>query len=205
VGTVVSASPGAEILDVCTGTGETAVCLQERYPAAVVTAVDFSEPMLRRLSEKVSVLGAEAHRVRPVAGDAAFLPFGDAVFDVVTVTFAMRNLSHAPERLPGVLREFRRVLRPGGCFFCLETSRPRSAAWRWLFHAVTAFFVAPVGYVFSGEREGYAYLSSSIRRFMSAEALAEEMAASGFESVGFRRLMGGAVAMHWGRRPGLSG
>lgn len=195
---------GGYVLDVCSGTGETAIYLRERYPGVMVTALDFSEPMLRRLVSKPAVASGG---IRAVLGDAGRLPFGADRFDLVTVSFATRNLSAAPGGLDHIFREFLRVLRPGGWYVNLETSQPRFAAWRWIFHGMTGAFVAPVGRIFAGGdgEEGYDYLSRSIRGFMDADALAERMRDAGFETVAFERLLGGVAAIHRGRKAGAPG
>jgi demethylmenaquinone methyltransferase/2-methoxy-6-polyprenyl-1,4-benzoquinol methylase len=94
------------------------------------------------------------------------------------------------------LREFNRVLKPGGRFVNLETSQPASGAFRWLFHLYVKLFVKPVGSLISGSKAGYGYLANTIPRFYRAEQLAAIMEEAGFTISGVRRLTLGAAAIH---------
>lgn len=179
-------------LDLCCGTGETAALLRRRAPTgtAIITA-DFSLPML-----------LEGRRRRPgaltraAAAEAAALPFPGGTFGLVTVTFAARNLDSRPGLLAASLAEIRRVIRPGGALVNLETSRPASAPIRWILDLWAGRAVPPLGRLLSGEREGYRYLSSSIRRFRPADELAAAMIEAGFTGVGWRPLLFGVAAVH---------
>jgi demethylmenaquinone methyltransferase/2-methoxy-6-polyprenyl-1,4-benzoquinol methylase len=186
------AAGGGPWLDLCCGTGETAALLGRRAPAGTkVVAADFSLPMLR-----------EGRRRRPgalsraAAAEAASLPFPDGTFGLVVITFAARNLDSRPGLLETSLAEIQRVLRPGGALVNLETSRPSLPPVRWALDLWTAGAVPPIGRLLSGERAGYAYLSSSIRHFRPAAGLAEMMLRTGFSAVGWRPLLFGTAAIH---------
>jgi demethylmenaquinone methyltransferase / 2-methoxy-6-polyprenyl-1,4-benzoquinol methylase len=179
-------------LDLCGGTGETAGLLRRRATVGTeVVAADFSLPML-----------LEGQRRRPLAltravcAEATALPFADCTFGLVTITFAARNLDSRPGLLDASLAEVRRVLRPGGALVNLETSRPPAAPIRWILDGWAAHAVPPIGRLLSGELSGYAYLSSSIRRFRPAAELAELMLRAGFSAVGWRPLLFGTAAIH---------
>ena len=188
---------GERWLDVCSGTGETAAYLQ-RYAdsrASVVTA-DFSLPMTR-----VAVQKHEAKQIAMTLADAKQLPYPDDTFDVVIITFATRNINNSRDGLLKHLREFRRVLKPGGRFVNLETSQPKSRLIRWLFHLYIRITVKPLGSFISGSKSGYAYLSYTIPRFYSAEEFARMLSDAGFMNASFERLTLGLAAIHRAIKP----
>ena len=181
-------------LDVCSGTGEMAQSLSRHAEDGVkITSVDFSPPMLSKAQKKknqadILLVEAEARR----------LPFPEESFDLVTISFATRNISSSKDYLTSHLREFLRVLRPGGRFVNLETSQPPSSVVRKLFHMYVKTFVKPVGSLISGTKTGYAYLSRTIPGFYDPEELSDLMRAAGFETVTYQRLLFGVAAIHRG-------
>ena len=179
-------------LDLCSGTGEMAALLSRRSPAGTaVISADYSVPMLRE-----GVRRRGAGKLIPAAASADALPFPDASFGLVTVTFAARNLWSHGGLFAGSLREIRRVLRPGGIFLNLETSQPGSAPVRGVLHAYVEGIVGRLGKMLTGERNGYAYLSGSIRSFPGPGELASEMEEAGFSHVIWKELMFGVAAIH---------
>jgi demethylmenaquinone methyltransferase/2-methoxy-6-polyprenyl-1,4-benzoquinol methylase len=134
----------------------------------------------------------KAPEIEWVRGDALALPFEDESFDATTVGFGVRNV----EDLQAALRELRRVLRPGGRLAILEITTPVGALAR--FYRLWFDRVIPLlGKVLPGGA-AYTYLPASVRRFPVPEALADLLAAEGFENVRFRRFAGGIVALHVG-------
>jgi len=187
---------GARWLDVCSGTGEMAQNLSRRAGEGVeIVALDFSLPMLAQARAK-----AMARPVEFVLGDVKRLPFPDGAFDLVTISFATRNINLSREVLTATYAEFRRVLGPGGRFVNLETSQPRAAIVRALFHAYVKILVKRIGTRISGSRAGYAYLATTIPRFYGPAELAGILKEAGFASVSAKALMFGAAAIHIARR-----
>jgi demethylmenaquinone methyltransferase/2-methoxy-6-polyprenyl-1,4-benzoquinol methylase len=178
-------------LDVCSGTGEMAQNLARLAPPGTkVIALDFCQLMLLKASAK-SVLEAAL-----VMADAKSLPFASDRFDLITISFATRNLNLSKDILRGTFQEFRRILKPGGRFINLETSQPKLPVVRRLFHLYVKTIVKPVGYRLSGSRAGYAYLSATIPRFFPAQELAGLLGQAGFRTVTFQPLFLGAAAIH---------
>lgn len=184
---------GALWLDVCSGTGDMARELRRRArPDTRIVALDFCRPMLE---ESV----ARAVREGPfefVLADVKSLPFPSGIFDLITISFATRNIHLSRRVLTETFGEFRRVLKPDGRFVNLETSQPRFGPVRFLFRTYVRTIVLPLGRRISGSKAGYAYLSSSIPKFYPAEELAAILRKAGFSKVEFRRLLFGASAIH---------
>ncbi|MFC1629136.1 ubiquinone/menaquinone biosynthesis methyltransferase [Gemmatimonadota bacterium] len=185
---------GGNWLDVCTGTGETAAYLSRYAPVGTeVFAADFSMPMLMHAAGSS---GRET--VHFSAADADQLPFPDATFDLVTISFATRNINTSRSALQRRLVEFRRVLKPGGRFVNLETSQPGSRILRIVVHGYVGTVVRPLGGMISGSRAAYSYLSETIPRFYPADEFARIISDAGFTDVRSTPLFFGVAAIHQG-------
>jgi len=183
---------GTHWLDVCTGTGETVNYLARNSSSSInIYAADFSLPMLTEARKKPC-----GDRIQFALSDINLLPFPDNTFDLITISFATRNINTSRKSLENAFREFHRVLKPGGKFINLETSQPKNPVIRWLFHLFIKIFVKPVGSLISGSKSGYTYLSQTIPRFYHAEELATILESAGFKTVTFQRLLLGAAAIH---------
>jgi len=187
-----AARGGSVWVDLCTGTGETAAYLLRLAPPDTsVIAVDFSREMLTVAAET-----GHLPSDRLIEADVSRLPFADNSVDVITISFATRNINLSRERLIDTFREFHRILKPGGTFINLETSQPSLAIVRLFFHLYIRAFVRAIGGLISGSSPAYAYLSHTIPRFYNAQTLREILLESGFARVDFKRLMLGAGAIH---------
>lgn len=185
-----------EWVDMCTGTGEMAICLRSLAPDGTrVRAVDFSCAMLAEARKK-----PEAERIDFVRAGIMALPFPDESIDLVTMSFATRNVNLSREVLIKSFAELHRVLKPGGLFVNLETSQPDSAFVRKCFHLYVRLLVKPLGRLISGSGVAYAYLSRTIPRFYTAGELTGIMREAGFGQVCFRPLLLGAAAIHEARK-----
>jgi len=186
---------GDRWMDVCSGTGEMAANLRALAPAsALVVSLDFCPPMMAQAVAKPA-----GRAISFVLGDVKALPFADGSLDLITLSFATRNINLSRPVLVRTFAEFRRVLRPGGRYVNVETSQPRPRVVRALFHAYIKLAVRRIGTMISGSRDGYAYLGSTIPRFYTAEELAAILREAGFSEVRFKRLMFGAAAIHLAR------
>lgn len=179
-------------LDVCCGTGEMTMCLSKlSKKKAKVIAIDFSLPMMRKAMEN-----SNAKQIVFTQADVTRLPFQNNTFDVITISFATRNLNVSSNNLSRCLGEFYRVLKSGGQFINLETSQPKINLIRTLFHLYVKSTVKPIGSLISGNNNAYNYLSSSMQKFYDPYELSAKIKQSGFTKVTFKRLMFGAVAIH---------
>ena len=191
---IAAASGGGEWADMCTGTGEMAVYLSRLAPKGTkIYAIDFSSPMMAEATKK-----PEAEHIKFVISDIRALPFPDDSFNLITMSFATRNINLSKDILIQSFAEFYRVLKPGGRFVNLETSRPPFSPVRRCFHLYVKLFVGPIGSLISGCRTGYTYLAKTIPRFYAAEELADIMRRAGFEKITFKHLLFGAAAIHQG-------
>ncbi len=180
-----------EALDACCGTGDMTELLSRRLPAGSrVAGADFNAAMLSRARARLP--GLEFFEA-----PASALPFPDGEFDLVTISFATRNLASSPEGLAASLREFLRVLRPGGTFVQIESSVPASAFVRFFFRLyVRATISFAAALLPRDSRAAYRYLGSSVLTFMDADAMSRELLSAGFTRARYERLFPGAVAVH---------
>jgi demethylmenaquinone methyltransferase / 2-methoxy-6-polyprenyl-1,4-benzoquinol methylase len=189
---ILAAPHGGSVLDLCCGTGDVVFHLLRTDPSLHVTGVDFCPPMLEK---------ARARGTREARGDATFveadvmvLPFEDRSFDGATMGFSMRNVVD----IDATLREIRRVLRPGAKFVNLDMSKAPNALWKACFNLYFYRIVPLIGGLVGGSRTAYTYLPQSLTHHPNAEALRDRFTAAGFRDSGFVRLMGGAIAIHYG-------
>jgi demethylmenaquinone methyltransferase/2-methoxy-6-polyprenyl-1,4-benzoquinol methylase len=183
-----------DVLDVATGTADLALALRRARPTARVVGVDFSEAMLARGRAKAARQGVD---VRLEVGDGTDLPYPDASFDAVTIAYGLRNFAD----VDAGLREFRRVLRPGGRLVVLEFPPPPRGAFGRLFRFYFTRVMPVVGGLVSGRRSAYAYLPASVLAFPAPDALAERMRSAGFVGVHYRLQTFGVSALHRGDVP----
>lgn len=190
VGRVRRHAPKA-ILDLATGSGDVAFALARGIPSADrILGMDFCLPMLEEAERKrLAVPRAASIEFRP--GDILALPLPDETFDVVTISFGLRNLA---DRDRG-LREMRRVLKPGGHLFVLEFSQPY--AWfRPVYYFYLTRILPRVAGLITGDRAAYDYLNCTIGEFPDRDALSQEFTRAGFSRVTGAPLTFGIVALH---------
>jgi demethylmenaquinone methyltransferase / 2-methoxy-6-polyprenyl-1,4-benzoquinol methylase len=183
--------PGERVLDVATGTGDLAFLEQAAVgPQGQVVGVDSCAPMLQVARRR------QRGAVEFQEGDAMDLRFPDASFDVVTIGFGLRNVADRGQ----ALREFRRVLRPGGRLMVLDFSTPTSTVLKGV-HDLLYFVLMPaVGWAFAWHRDAHHYTSDSIRTWMSRDGLRTAMLESGFADARYVSLSSGFATVHFGLR-----
>jgi demethylmenaquinone methyltransferase/2-methoxy-6-polyprenyl-1,4-benzoquinol methylase len=141
------------------------------------------------------------HHSRPevplLAGDALALPFADASFDAVTISFALRNIADAD----GALREMARVTRPGGRLVVCEFSHPTVAPFRTVYMSYLMRALPEVARRVASNPDAYVYLAESIRAWPDQAGMAARIGANGWGKVAWRNLTGGVVALHRAIRP----
>ena len=179
--------PGQRVLDLAAGTATSSAALARS--GASVVGCDFSLGMLR---------AAKPHDgVELVAGDALRLPFADATFDAVTISFGLRNTAD-PDR---ALAELLRVTRPGGRLVVCEFSHPTWAPFRTVYVEYLMRALPAVARQVSSDPAAYEYLAESIRAWPDQAGLAARLQQAGWADVAWRDLTGGIVALHRATRP----
>ena len=179
----VDAKHGERILDIAAGTGTSSEPWADQE--IEVVPADFSLGMLR-----------VGRRRRPdmafTAADAMRLPFADESFDVVTMSFGLRNVADTEV----ALREFLRVTKPGGRLLVCEFSQPVNKVFRTVYSNYLMRALPPVARRTSSNPESYVYLAESIRAWPPQGELAGAIEAAGWQQVGWTNLTGGVVALH---------
>jgi demethylmenaquinone methyltransferase/2-methoxy-6-polyprenyl-1,4-benzoquinol methylase len=203
--------PGQRALDLCCGTGDLALALARR--GAQVAGLDFSEQMLdaaqrRDSRSRTQEPEAEPHASRSpqhgspsprfVRGDAQRIPFPDNSFDIVTIGYGLRNLANWEMGL----REMRRVANPGGRLVVLDFGKPDNALWRGLYFGYLKLFVPWLGRIFCGSAGAYAYILESLKHYPAQHAVAAKMRELGLANVRVISLLGGAMSINYGEKPG---
>jgi demethylmenaquinone methyltransferase/2-methoxy-6-polyprenyl-1,4-benzoquinol methylase len=188
---VANVGEGSRVLDIAGGTGDLALAFSKKVGATgKVVHTDINEAMLRTGRERLLDAGV----VLPtLVCDAEKLPFPDGHFDVVTVAFGLRNMTHKDV----ALKEMNRVLKPGGKLLVLEFSqvaKPLRKAYDWY-----SFNVLPrLGKAVAGDDASYRYLAESIRMHPTQDQLKALMKEGGFGHVDYHNMTGGVVALHVG-------
>ena len=179
----VEPKPGERILDVAAGTGTSSVPFAEA--GAFVAALDLSLGMLTVGKQRLPHMSF-------LAGDALRLPFRDASFEAVTMTFGLRNV----EDPAAALSEMARVTRPSGRLVICEFSTPSWPPFRRLYDGYLAAALPRIASIVSSNPAAYEYLAESIQAWPDQQGLAEMITAAGWRDVGWRNVSGGIVALH---------
>lgn len=183
---------GYDYLDVAGGTGDIAFRIHKAIGGqGKITVCDINASMLEvgqdRAIDKGIVEGMEW-----VEGNAEKLPFEDNSFDVYTIAFGLRNVTHIDD----ALREAHRVLKPGGRFFCLEFSHVKEPMIAKIYDAFSFKVIPRIGQLVAKDKDSYQYLVESIRAFPEQEELRKRLIAAGFGRASVRNLTFGVSAIH---------
>ena len=189
---VAAVRPGQRVLDLAGGTGDLARLFAARVgPTGVVVHTDINGAMLAEGRDKLLDRGVALPTVQC---NAEALPFPDRSFDVVSIAFGLRNVTHKEV----ALAEMCRVVRPGGIALVLEFSQvaaPLKPAYDWY-----SFNVLPrLGKLIARDEASYRYLAESIRVHPDQVTLQAMMEHAGFDRVEYHNLTAGVVAVHIGR------
>jgi demethylmenaquinone methyltransferase/2-methoxy-6-polyprenyl-1,4-benzoquinol methylase len=182
---IIAPAPGMQILDLAAGPGSSSEPLHKA--GATVFATDFSEGML-----------AVGRKSRPYLNfskaDALNLPFEDNRFDVVTISYGLRNTVDYPK----ALAEARRVTKPGGRMVVVEFSHPTWRPFRTIYTEYLMKALPVIARRTSSNPDAYVYLAESIRAWPDQQGLASAMEKVGWGQISWKNLTGGVVAVHSG-------
>lgn len=170
------------ILDLCTGTGDLAQILKEKYPEAKIIGVDFSPKMLEIASQKCP-------DIEFLEADCTNLPFEDESFDLCTISFGLRNI----EDMEKALTEIYRVLKKDGIFVNLDLGKPNKF-FNLFLKPYMYLWVALLGKVFHGDETPYKYLAASNETFPAPAELIKIYEKIGFSNVKNKNYLFGQIA-----------
>jgi demethylmenaquinone methyltransferase / 2-methoxy-6-polyprenyl-1,4-benzoquinol methylase len=179
------------LLDLGTGTGDIAYEIKKQYPRARVIASDFTFEMIAVGRER-----ATNRQLIWVIADAQNLPFASNSVRGVISGYLLRNV---PDCLAAIQEQYR-VVMSGSKMVSLDTTPPKQNLLKPFIELYLRYGIPLLGKLVAGDSEAYTYLPDSTRRFVSAEALAQNMKEAGFERVDFVRRMFGTMAIHWGKK-----
>jgi demethylmenaquinone methyltransferase/2-methoxy-6-polyprenyl-1,4-benzoquinol methylase len=183
------------VLDVAIGTGEVAMAICRRHPGLRVVGIDFSPAMLAMGRKKIAARGL-ARRIGMAAGDGRRLPIRSGSVDAVTISFGIRNIEEKEQ----VLREFHRVLKPGGQLLIMEFSFPDSKVIGPLYRFYFNHLLPPLGNWLSGTDYAYSYLADSVNDFPVDREFLRMIGQAGFSDLGVRKLTSGIAKIFSGRK-----
>jgi demethylmenaquinone methyltransferase/2-methoxy-6-polyprenyl-1,4-benzoquinol methylase len=182
--------PGEAVLDVASGTADLALAFAKQAGAATVWQTDINEAMLKVGRDRLANEGL----ITPNAlADAEKLPFTSESFDVVTVAFGLRNMTHKDI----ALSEMTRVLKPGGRLLVLEFSKVHKSLEK-AYDAYSFGLLPKIGKWVAKDEASYQYLAESIRMHPDQETLKQMMSEAGLSNVEYWNLAAGVVALHRG-------
>jgi demethylmenaquinone methyltransferase/2-methoxy-6-polyprenyl-1,4-benzoquinol methylase len=188
--------PGLKYLDVAGGTGDIAFRIRRAAGPTPITIFDMNAHMLE-VGRDRAINRGWLNDFEFVTGNAESLPFPDSSFDVYTIAFGLRNVTH----IDTALKEAARVLRPGGRFFCLEFSHVQEPLLAKAYDLYSFNVIPKIGGLVANDEASYQYLVESIRKFPKQKDLAKRMEAAGLKNTRFDNLTGGIVAIHQGLKP----
>lgn len=185
---------GNSVLDIAGGTGDLSYAFAKRVGASGhVVLADINESMLKVGRDRLADRGVVGN-LEVVQANAEFLPFPDNHFDVVTIAFGLRNVTHKDV----ALAEMHRVLKPGGRLLVLEFSKPRNELLSKAYDLYSFKALPIMGRLVTQDADSYQYLAESIRKHPDQDTLKAMLEDAGFPRVSFHNMTGGVVALHRG-------
>lgn len=186
--------PGQKILDLAGGTGDlTAKFSRLVGDSGEVVLADINDSMLKVGREKLRNKGL-VNNIRYVQANAEALPFPDNYFDLITIGFGLRNVTHKEQALASMYR----ALKPGGRLLVLEFSKPTNVVMSKLYDFYSFKVLPKMGQLVAKDSDSYQYLAESIRMHPDQDTLKAMMETVGFEQVTYHNLTQGVVALHRG-------
>lgn len=186
--------PGHKVLDLAGGTGDLAAKFADKVgDSGQVILADINQSMLNVGRDKL-IDNGYGNKVQFAQVNAEALPFEDNSFDIITIAFGLRNVTHKEKALSSMLR----ILKPGGRLLVLEFSKPEQP-WLSKVYDTYSFSLLPaMGKLLVNDSDSYKYLAESIRMHPDQDSLKQIMLQAGFDEVEYHNMTGGIVALHRG-------
>lgn len=184
-------APGRRALDVCCGTGDVVLALARS--SVETCGLDFSPAMLA-VARKRAAGESKAASPPPLLlrGDALSLPFLDDQFDLVTISYGLRNLAN----VQAGLEEMWRVTKPGGQILVLDFGKPVNRCWRWMYFQYLRWVVPVFGKVLCGDSAAYAYILKSLLHYPAQAGVAHSLTMLGCQHVRIHNFLGGVMSIN---------
>ena len=184
--------PGERALDLCCGTGDIAFAMTNA--GAQVIGLDFSAPMLLVAQRRQPL--THRNTLCWIRADALRVPFRDEQFDIVTISYGLRNLASWEQGLS----EMRRIAKFGGRVLVLDFGQPENLVWRALYLGYLKAIVPMFGKVFFGDTDTHSYILESLKHYPGQNAVADKMRDMGFKETKALNLLGGIMSINFGRK-----
>lgn len=184
---------GLNVLDLATGTGDLALVLGKQPSVKKVTGLDLSKGMIEFGIKKVTERKLD-QKVFLMIGDAVNIPSADQNFDLVTISFGIRNFSSAQNSLNDIYR----VLKPQGRLMIMEFSIPKNPIFRAIYFFYFRTLLPFIGNIISGHKDAYTYLNKTVEDFPYGEAFLSMMRQSGFKNLKALPLTFGIATLYIG-------
>lgn len=181
------------IVDIATGTGDVAISMAVNIPNSQIVGIDLSKEMLKVVQQKIECLSIKPN-IKLLCEDAENLSLSSNSFDVVTVSFGIRNF----ENIDKGLSEYHRILKEGGSLFVMEFSTPKHKVFNILYRFYSKHILPFIGQVISNDDKAYKYLPESIIEFNQEHKITELLQNNGFDSCTFMSLSNGITHIYIG-------
>lgn len=185
---------GEKIIDMAGGTGDISFLMHEyTRHGADITVSDINPEMLEVGKDRAIDRGY-LNAFNWLETNAETIPVDDNTFDLYTISFGLRNVTHIDK----ALKEANRVLKPGGRFYCLEFSHVKNPVMGKIYDFYSFTALPVMGNIIAKDKDSYQYLAESIRQHPDQETLKARMQDAGFTKCGYKNLSGGIAAIHYG-------
>ena len=177
-----------KIIDVGSGTGDLVKIIQRKNPNVSITSIDLNFEMLKYGKNNF----ANNKNINWINCNAEELPFKDNLFDKYIISFCLRNITYIDK----ALSEAKRILKPGGTFFCLEFSTPQSPLVNRIYKFYKKNIIPLIGEKIADNKRAYRYLEQSISQFPQQDVLLTNLKKIGYINASYTNLFDGIVCIH---------
>ncbi len=181
-----------KIIDVGSGTGDLINLILAQNKKNEIHCVDLNKKMLEECKKKIRI--TNFNKIKFTNANAEKLPYANNLFDKYIISFCLRNVTHIDK----TLNEAYRILKPGGCFYCLEFSKPKTSLINLLYNKYKNKIIPLMGEKLANNKDAYKYLEESISLFPNQENLLNIINSAGFKNSSYINIFDGIVSIHIG-------